>query len=277
MSEPTLAIYSRRLVEDDRSSLFDGRLPVGLDEEPVLRTTGSSIKISVLDALMREATRRRDAGDWADDRATVDRWLAPRVHASLRLDRATAADRAVWEWLAIRYHQHTQWRWGNPDTGAVADDRWYGPVHKQVMARLWWGAELFRNGGDYRPVERAFIRQDLINSYLHRPLVRCRSLALGILDVVVPAKDPTEKSAADVNALAGVLNLATAGAPPELETELQHDDWEGYAAWTADDVEMPDDWDVLPSGPATEDTTDDSLRGGLRVAERGWGFTTRGG
>jgi hypothetical protein len=230
------------------------------------------IDVTVLDALMKEFALRRDAGAWSDDRAAADRWLAPRVHYALRLSREIASDRGAWEWLAIRYQDHTQWRWLDHNAGTVGEDHWFGPIHKQAMARLWWGAELFRNGADYRPVERAFVRQDLINSYLHRPLVRCRSLAIGILEVVSPPTNPTEKSAKEVNDLARVLNFATAGAPPELETNLQQDDWSGYAKWASSDAEMPQSWDPLPIGPQTEDTTDESLQGGLRVARRGWEF-----
>jgi hypothetical protein len=188
------------------------------------------------------------------------------------LTRATAADRRLWEWVAVHFDEYTRWRWSDRDDVTIAPDRWFGAIHKQAFARLWWGAELFRDGGDYRPVERAFVRQDLINSYLHRPLVRCRSLALGILDVVVPAADPEQKSADEVNDLARVLNFATAGCPPEIETGLQQDDWAAFAAWTATAPEAPESWEALPTGPAASDTTDVSRAGGVAVAERGWGF-----
>jgi hypothetical protein len=276
MSEPILHRYSRRLSPADRGAALDRALPDTVTEEVVVRADGGTIDIAVLDALMDELYRRRDAGQWTDDRASVDRWLAPRVHHALRLTRELASDRTLWEWLAVRYANHTYWRWFDKglERGSVgiSEDRWWGPIHKQVMARLWWGAELFRDGADYRPVERAFVRQDLINSYLHRPLVRCRSLGLGILDVVAPDDDLGSKTANDVNSLARVLNLATAGAPPELETEFQQDDWSAFAAWAGAVPELPDSWDPLPEGPRAEDTTEESLAGGRAIAERGWRF-----
>jgi hypothetical protein len=276
MSEAALARYDRRLSPDERGTAIAGRLPLGIEEEAVLRSNGSGIDLTVLDGLMKDFDRRRDAGEWSNDRATADRWLAPRVHYALRLTRDIASDRRIWEWLAVRYQTHTFWRWLDTNAVTVTEDHWFGPIHKQVMARLWWGGELFRDGPDYSPVERAFVRQDLINSYLHRPLVRCRSLALGILEVVAPANAPNQKSASEVNDLARVLNFATAGAPPELETHLQQDDWSGYANWAFQDAEMPGSWDPLPRGPETEDTTGESLEGGLRVARRGWEFATAG-
>jgi hypothetical protein len=273
MSEDVLCRYSARLSADDRGSVLDGQLPHGVEGMPVLRENGSTIPTAVVDSLMAECQRRRDDGAWSSDRTEVDRWLAPRIHYALRLTRQRASDRSLWEWLAMRYHEHTVWRWADPLTNVVGDDRYFGPIHKQVIARLWWGAEIFRNGPDYVPVERAFVRQDLINSYLHRPLVRCRSLALGIVDVLIPPGEAKEKSAAQVNDLARVLNFATAGAPPELETELQQDDFSALEMWAAKDPDLPPTWDAPISGPPCGDTTEGSLIGGRRIAERGWEFT----
>jgi hypothetical protein len=264
--------YQRRLAPAERAAVLDGGTPVGAKPRLVARADGEPIDISALDALMTDFGSRQGHGEWPE-RSTSDRWLAPRVHFALRISRTVAADQGVWEWLALRYSAYTLWRWAD-DGSSVADERWHGAVNKQTFARLWWGAELFRDGADYTPVVRAFVRQDLINSYLHRPLVRCRSLALGILDVVAPAHDPTSRSAKDVNALARVLNLATAGAPPELETEFQRDDSAALAAWAAGDPEIPSGWGDLPAGPAASDTTSESRAGGLAVAQRGWGYAS---
>ncbi|EUA52267.1 hypothetical protein I553_2453 [Mycobacterium xenopi 4042] len=144
-----------------------------------------------------------------------------------------------------------------------------GPIHKQAFARLWWGAEIFRNGGDYQPVELAFIFQDLPNSYLHRPIVRCRSLALAIIDRLneTPALD-----ADHVNGLARVLNLATVGSPPEVETDYQSDDLTAYERWASDRPRVPTSWDALPRGPESIDTTTDSLQRASTIVNRGWVF-----
>ncbi|RDH76892.1 hypothetical protein DVS77_18835 [Mycolicibacterium moriokaense] len=142
-------------------------------------------------------------------------------------------------------------------------------MHKQAFARLWWGAELFRDGGDYRSVERAFIFQDLPNSYLHRPVVRCRSLALAIIDQF---GETTSPSAKQVNGLARVLNLATVGSPPEVETGYQNDDLEAYNAWVTERYTPPALWDDLPAGPPAADTTANSKAGGDRVVHRAWTY-----
>lgn len=238
---------------------------------PVERRGGFAPTMDAMDSLMGEFRRRRAAGEWAD-RSASDRWLAPRVHYALRLHRIEAAERGLWQWVAMRYADYVDWRWADAKD-SVAEDRWWGPVHKQAFARLWWGAEVFRDGSNYRPVQRAFVFQDLPNSYLHRPLIRCRSLALAIVDRISESGVP---SSDQVNALARVLNLATAGSPPEIETGYQADDLSAYSRWVLGDVPVPESWNALPSGPAAADTTAESVAGGAAVVDRGWGYADLG-
>ena len=152
--------------------------------------------------------------------------------------------------------------------GTVAEDRWIGPIHKQALARLWWGAEIFRDGADYAPVERAFIRQDLINSYLHRPLVRCRSFALGMLNVF---STPEGKRFFAKRQRSGpVLELCTAGSPPEARVDFQT----GRHGCPASlgrrgPAGVDGDWRNLPFGPAAVDTTELSIRRGTALAAHG--------
>lgn len=131
------------------------------------------------------------------------------------------------------------------------------------------GAEVFRDGADYRPVEKAFVFQDLPNSYLHRPIVRCRSLAIAIVDRIDRSGTP---SSDQVNDLARVLNLATVGTPPEVETGYQSDDLLAYDNWCSSAPAVPPSWDHLPFGPRAIDTTDRSLQGAANVVNRACGY-----
>lgn len=233
----------------------------------LVRPDGRSIGLDTLDALMIEAEKRASEAVW-EDRTHSDRWLAPRIHYALRLLRSEAADRGVWQWLALRYSWYVEWRWAGSD-GSIADDRWWGPIHKQALARLWWGAEVFRDGPDYRPVEKAFVFQDLPNSYLHRPIVRCRSLAVAIVDRIDRSGTP---SSDQVNDLARVLNLATVGTPPEVETGYQNDDVAAYDIWSNSEPTAPGRWDDLPFGPSAVDTSSTSLQGAAQIVDRAWGY-----
>lgn len=269
MSE-LLRVIPRKLSADQRAEFLQGDDPDGLSS-PVDRPGGTTPELDTLDSLMRWAHNLQLDGEWPD-RSTSDRWFAPRVHFSLRLFRGEAAERGIWQWVALRYPWYVEWRWGDRE-GNIANDRWWGPIHKQSFARLWWGAEVFRDGSSYQPVERAFVFQDLPNSYLHRPVVRCRSLALAIVDRFDKANSPT---ALQVNGLARVLNLATVGSPPEVETGYQNDDLDAYNAWVTSPVAPYSVWDHLPSGPTAADTTSESRAGGERVVQRGWTYSRLG-
>lgn len=247
-----LHTFSRRLDVADRIRMTDEpgwQPPYAL---PVERFDGSTIGLTALDELMAEFDARRRRGVWGDAPES-DRWLAPRLHWALRLTRAEAADRSMWEWVATRFERYVTWRWGGK--ADVAEDRRRGPVHKQAFARLWWGGELFRRGDDYSPVERAFRLQDLPNSYLHRPVVRCRPLALALVDELVP-RDGGEAPTADrINDVARAANIALAGEPPEAALGYPSDDLAAYLAWVAAPPTGPYDWEDLPTGPDDGGTT----------------------
>ena len=259
---------------DDRAHMLEDPRWSPAYSDVVTHMDGTPVSLEALDDLMREARERIGGSAWRDDRAAADRWLAPRVHWALRLTRAQASDSGLWLWVALRYADVVAWRWGDGDVAEVAKDRWTGGVHKQALARLWWGGELFRNGPDYGPVVRAFVRQDLPNSYLHRPFVRCRSLAQALLDVAAPAGRETSVSADQVNDLARAVNLATAGAPPEAEVGHVGDDVAAYLAWVHEPAPEPFAWDELPKGPACSDTSDDSLTRASAIAARCAGYAT---
>ncbi|PXW31278.1 UNVERIFIED_CONTAM: hypothetical protein DES50_10544 [Williamsia faeni] len=269
----TLRRLTRRLDQASRRRIIDEQDWEG-DSETVERATdGSELSIVPLSALIDEVGQRKDV--WPDA-SESDRWLAPRVHNSLRLTRSDASDQDLWAWLATRFNDYVEWRWGA--RGEVAQNRWRGPIHKQAFARLWWGAELFRDGSDYAPVERAFVFQDLPNSYLHRPLIRCRSLALGVVELITPNDQPGASTIAnpttadDINDLARVLNLATAGSPPEAETGFQRDDFRNYLEWVVGQPEIPGDWNAPVTGPNCTDTSDSSRQEGYAIANRGWSY-----
>jgi hypothetical protein len=272
MAEPTLCRFKQRISVDLRNRLIRRVEEPDEHQEPIRRADGSTIDLTVTDVLMGRFRARFQDLDQRGDRTAGDRWLAPRLHYALRLTRAEAGDRELWSWLAVRYSDYVMWRWAGADD-KPAEDRWNGQINKQALMRLWWGAELFRNGPDYSPVERAFSRQDVPHNLLHRTLVRCRSLAVALVDVLVPADQEIVGSSREIRDLARVLNLAMAGSPPELETDLQQDDHRAYDMWLREFVLVPADWDVTPRGPMAADTTPSSVAGGRAITERGRQYT----
>jgi hypothetical protein len=257
----TLKRFTRKLDVLDRARVFETASSPADSEEPIRRADGRPVSLEALASLGQAFNERRQ--DWSKAPES-DRWLAPRFHSALRITRAQAADKALWHWLAVvEWSDYVRWRWGQD--GDVAENRWYGPVNKQALARLWWGGEIFRNGGDYAPVEVAFRNQDLVNSLLHRPVVRCRSLALGMVHALQD-KDIAGLSSGKINDLARVMNLSTAGSPPEAQVGFQYDDTQAALRWARTDLEAPADWSEPLAGPAGTDVTDDSMKLAIGVA-----------
>jgi hypothetical protein len=128
---------------------------------------------------------------FADDPPISDRWLAPRLHATLRLTRHEAADSGIWAWMAVDlFADYVRWRWKGRRS-ADAEERTVPPTKRFVggerdnaLARLWWGAELFRDGADYAPVERAFRMQDVPNTWLALNAVHHRAAAQAAIGIL---------------------------------------------------------------------------------------------
>src|SRR4051794_29168333 len=99
-----------------------------------LESFGRSVEITALRKVVEYSSAEFDAPKGS----AWDSWLAPRVHAALRLSPREAADPAIWRWLALyAFPDYVRKRWPNPTA-----DRFVGPINKQAIARLWWGAEM---------------------------------------------------------------------------------------------------------------------------------------
>ncbi|MFF2574705.1 DUF6339 family protein [Streptomyces goshikiensis] len=185
----------------------------------------------------------------------ADPWLAPRLHAALRLTRREAADPGLWNYLSLGVApDYVVWRHlPEPKTNKiakVATERFRGQYHKQAFARLWWAAELFRDGSDYGPVVTACGNQDILNTALRMSVINHRPTAQAIVRLVAKGVITTGREA---NALAGAINASAATLmydviAPDAERESRALlDWIDEAE-TARQVSR----NVLPTGPDEE-------------------------
>ncbi|WP_236242459.1 DUF6339 family protein [Streptomyces sp. CC228A] len=192
----------------------------------------------------------------------ADAWLAPRLHAALRLTRREAADPGLWNHLALGVApDYVVWR-HLPETkdgkvAKVAAERFRGQYHKQAFSRLWWAAELFRDGPDYEPVVTACGNQDILNTALRMSVINHRPTAQAIVRLVAKGVINTGR---EVNALVGAVNASAATLmydviAPDAEREshsLLH--WIDEAE-TARQVSRT----TLPTGPDEEPTPEISV------------------
>lgn len=132
-----------------------------------------------------EEASRTVAGQSGRDRASSDGELAPRLHWALRPMPRDASRQGFWVALlaAPEFAAYAVSRWSAApasDTGPEADEeddqtaelaqgvpsvkRLVGTDwNRHSLSRLWWIAELCRDGSDYRPVAEVFKAQDVMN------------------------------------------------------------------------------------------------------------------
>ncbi|QIS14721.1 DUF6339 family protein [Nocardia arthritidis] len=198
----------------------------------------------------------RDLVDEAIERhmsspTSADAWMAPRLHAALRITRREAADPALWNFLSLRLApDYVLWR--HPGR-TIADRtegtnqlRFVGPFHTQTFARLWWAAELFRDGPDYQTVETACGNQDILHTTLRLEIVHHRPTALAITRLLALKKVNTGR---EVNALSQVINAAGSTLLFDTIGVDISPDTDAYRQWLDEANMMHMPYESLPSGP----------------------------
>ncbi|MFJ4837694.1 DUF6339 family protein [Streptomyces sp. NPDC088746] len=203
--------------------------------------------------LMEEAMHRFDPV-----RTEADAWLAPRLHATLRLTRAEAADAGLWNFLALAVAPDFV-LWRHLPRGAADDDaprrinsaRFVGPHYSQAFARLWWSAEMFRDGPDYTPAVIACANQDMINTALRLAAIDHKPTALALVSVLEGLTDDGATRLGDrVNALCTAVNVAGSTLMYEVIAPDDPPRHDARTEWIADAESAPAvPWERLPEGP----------------------------
>ncbi|GAA2810004.1 DUF6339 family protein [Crossiella cryophila] len=195
--------------------------------------------------LLDEAMNRFDG-----DPPLADRWLAPRLHATLRMTRAEAADSRRWNFLSmIVAPDYVVWRHRRREIAQVA--RFVGPHYTQAFSRLWWAAELFRSGEDYRPVEVACRIQDVLNTTMRLDVIDHRPTAAAIIQLLQRLEDSGVSGLGDrANTLSSAVNAAGSTLVYDVLAPDEPADEDALADWiTAGALAPAVPWDRLPDGP----------------------------
>ncbi|NGY65555.1 hypothetical protein G7043_42345 [Lentzea sp. NEAU-D13] len=185
-------------------------------------------------------------------RSKADVWLAPRLHATLRMTRAEAADSRLWNYLAMLVApDYVVWRHRGSKSGIAKTSRFSGRHDLQAFARLWWSAELFRDGSDYRPVEPFWAYQDAVNSIMRLEIIDHRPTAAAMVRIVERLANEGVPNASDhVNGLSKAVNAAGSTLVFDViapDSPVDHDARLDWIAESAHAAEVP--WDRLPDGP----------------------------
>ncbi|MFF7068580.1 DUF6339 family protein [Streptomyces pseudovenezuelae] len=201
--------------------------------------------------------------EFREDRTRADAWLAPRLHATLRLTRREAADKRLWNHLALAVApDYVAWRHLSEPTAKkperrIALERFRGAADRQCFSRLWWAAELFRNGPDYEPVGVACANQDIIHNTHRLGLIDHRPTAQAIVRLL---KDGQITKGRDFNGLSIAINAAGATliydvlGPDDPKDPTRMRDWVA-GAQSADPVSRY----TLPQGPDEDPAPEHSV------------------
>jgi hypothetical protein len=163
---------------------------------------------------------------FAGEQSKSDAWLAPRLHATLRLTRREAGDRRLWNYLtAGPLLDYVHWRWRqDKEASGKFPLRFFGPMRDHAIARLWWGAELTRNGRFYESTKLFFRNTDVPNSWLNLRAMRHRPTAIAAVHFIyekdidgVPVGDRHRQLVRSLNAAltTTVLDAVSTNPPPD--------------------------------------------------------------
>lgn len=125
-----------------------GQLPVGWEGHA--DPTGYKVDLDLVKELCLRAATLLKVEE-------MDPWLAPRLHVAIRIPRRTAVQEGMWTWLALHCHDFIEARFRRPNT-KVHPWRYHGVWSRNGLSRLWWGAEMTRNGPSYLDVPNCFKR-----------------------------------------------------------------------------------------------------------------------
>jgi hypothetical protein len=167
----------RRLKPDSLVTIVEGFVETGRLVSDFARFTEETEYSCDLD-LIKQLTARAATLLKTEE---MDPWLAPRLHCALRIPRRLAVDAGIWAWLSLNCSDFVEARFRRPNR-KVHPWRYHGTWSRNGLSRLWWGAEMTRNGPSYLDTVRCFTRTrtaqfalELMYSW-HRPaaIALCR-------------------------------------------------------------------------------------------------------
>lgn len=155
----------------------------------------------------------------------MDRSLAVAFHRALPIPRSIAAQKSVWYYLSVvAFPDFVRYRW-KPSGGKVSKQRFLGPLKRNTFSRLWWGAELTVEDGDYSMTNRFFTSggvQDLYEATFGRNFSYYQPALFAFITVLGGKKRETIREAAKMlNQMLTTLVLETL-TRKELEDRLRN-------------------------------------------------------
>jgi hypothetical protein len=182
-----------------------------------VETVEEVVPLSALDQVVKDCMTKHPAFETG-----MDQYAAVELHKALKMSRRLAGDLGVWHYLAVvKAPAFVRHRWGLSN-GAITENRFLGNLVKNTFARLWWGAELTVNNGNYADTQLLFSKsQDLYEQIFGRAFCRYPGAVRAFLKVVGPEPEKVFRRAAkDFNHVLTTVVLEALGQQ-EIEALLK--------------------------------------------------------
>ncbi len=247
------AILTPEFLKGEAALSFSGfHAPLEREPTPSAPDVPRQVDIEPLTSIVRRAMTSYSP-------AESDRWLAPRVHATLRLYRREAADQRVWDYLALAaLPDYARWRFGGTD-GTPPEFRFIGPDYRHALARLWWGAELTRNGVDYSPTVLAFQMQDIPHTWMRNDAFHHRPAVLAAIRLLSTINNGGLATSDQQNALGQALNLALTTTVLDAVAPNPTPDLAAIEDWLAESVNETLMYEQMPQGPSEQSVPEEAI------------------
>jgi hypothetical protein len=200
-----LAAEGHHLVSHELTSGATPRLPEAAYQR-FLEETEQPLSLDALAEAVEQlltSTPRHDA--------RLDQLAAPMIHRALPLSRREAAQPGVWRYLAIVCHPElVRHRWEALSWSTTRSRYWSpGTRHdSNAFSRLWWIAEITRDGDCYALTQEVLSRQHLAISLFVRKFSSYRPAVAAFVRVMRAAsQDDTERVARELNGRLSTLVL----------------------------------------------------------------------
>jgi hypothetical protein len=154
------------------------------DLKPYLRSTGITVDLDPLEeTIEREIFEDDEIGPGDEE---IDREIAPTVHRVLDLTERQASQDGIWHYLTVvHFDDFVRYRWDSDLREkflAGGED-----IYSNALHRLWWMAEITREGDDYSRTRSMLEMQELANDVADRWFARYRPITHACVDELKPS------------------------------------------------------------------------------------------
>jgi hypothetical protein len=115
----------------------------------------------------------------------IDAAAAPHIREYIDVSRRVAANEGLWHWLCVsEFPEFVYHRWERYSDIEGKFLEGGTNIYSNALHRLWWGAELTRDGNDYDRTKRLFEQGELANDVLDRWFARHQPAATEVVDAL---------------------------------------------------------------------------------------------